>query len=43
MVKQMDDINVNKLNWSELIYLKQEIEREILYRLATNNIGRTEK
>jgi len=37
------DINVSKLSWSNLVYLKQEAEREILLRLAINNIGATKK
>jgi len=39
--KKMTDINVSKLSWSDLVYLKQEAEREILYRLVIKHTGAT--
>ena len=35
----MESEEINKLSWSELILLKQELEREIYYRLAIQNIS----
>lgn len=39
----MEKINIYKLSWSDLISLKQEIEREILLRLARNDTFPSER
>lgn len=39
----MSDRPVEKMSWSELVATKQEIEREILFRLADSIVTRGEK
>lgn len=33
--------DVSEMSWSALVLLREEIEREVLYRLANNHIGPT--
>lgn len=35
----MPEVDIEGMSWSGLVVLKQEIEREILFRLASNDIA----